>query len=287
MPAKIFAMDTWFYNSTGHYSFETRAEMLKDLGYDGMYYLFWCDWQSTWDDFSKLATVREKFGLEVAAVYQVLDLSLPESHPSNRKVVDTLERMEGCTTLDLALTGTGCEWKPSDPLHDSAALRALERLLKIADRRGITIALYPHLTFWLEKSDDELRLISALPHPKLRLNFCGMHWFSVDNCPVYPLLERLHPHLHGVNLNGSRKPNPAGLPATIEPIDEGEMDNFAIVRKLHQLGFDGWYGFQGYSAGNDVYAKLRRSLAAFREFEVRINRFPNWEFRMNPPVPQP
>lgn len=285
MAAKLFAMDTWFYNSTGHYSFETRAEMLKELGYDGMYYLFWCDWPSTWNDFPKLATLQEKFGLEVAAVYQVYDLSKPEGDVANRRVVETLERMEGCSTLDLGLAGTGGGWMASDPLHDPAALKTLERLLRIAEPRGITLALYPHLTFWLEKADDALRLIAALPHPLLKLNFCGMHWFSVDNCPVFPLLERLLPHLHGVNLNGSRKPNPAGLPATIEPIDEGEMDNFAIVQKLHQLHFSGWYGFQGYSAGSDVYAKLRRCAAMFREFEARIQRFPHWSFVMNPVVP--
>ncbi|MDL5053617.1 sugar phosphate isomerase/epimerase family protein [Oscillatoria laete-virens NRMC-F 0139] len=282
MAAKVFAMDTWFYNSTGYYPLETRAEMLKELGFDGMYFLFWGNQPSAHLEFPTLGTVKEKYGLEVAGVYQTYDISKPETDEGNAMALRTTAEMQGCSTIDLALTGFGGSLKCSDTAHDAAAIKVIERFLKIADDKNLTIALYPHFSFWLEKTDDALRLVRALPHPRLKLNFCGFHWFAADGCPVFPLLERIFPHLHGVNLNGARKPNPAGLPATIEPLDDGEMDNFAIVQKLHKLGFNGWYGVQGYSVGSDVYSKLRRSIGVFREFEARIAKHPNWTFEMNP-----
>jgi len=275
-------MDTWFYNSTGYYPLATRAEMLKEIGYDGMYFVFWGNLPSVRAEFPTLGNVKEKYGLEVAGVYQTYDISKPDTEEGNAMALRTSEEMEGCPTIDLALTGFGGSLKCSDTEHDTAALKVIERFLAIAERKNLTIALYPHLSFWLEKADDALRLVKALPHPRLKLNFCGMHWYGVDNCPVFPLLERLSPHLHGVNINGGKKPNPAGLPCTIEALDEGEMDNFAIVQKLHRLGFNGWYGFQGYSAGSDVYSKLRRSLNIFREFEARIAKHPDWQFEMMP-----
>ena len=62
----------------------------------------------------------------------------------------------------------------------------------------------------------------------------------------------------------------------IEPIDSGEMDNFALLGLLDKVGYKGRIGFQGYSIGGDVYHNLRRSILVFREMEERLERHPNW-----------
>jgi sugar phosphate isomerase/epimerase len=282
---KLFAMDTWFVNSTGYYPLETRASMLSELGFDGMYFV--CGLspehiERETEEFARLRAVSAGHKLELGAVFCPYDISLPPDAPGNARALHVAGNLPDCKTLDLALTAFGGKWSPGDASHDAAAERALLPLLDIAERDDFVVALYPHIYFWLEKADDALRLCQRIGHPRLRLNFCGMHWFSVDANPLFPLLERLLPHLHSVNLNGARKPNPAGLPCTIEPLGEGEMDNFAVLWKLHQLGFNGWFGLQGYSVGGDIYKKLADSLQTFRDYEARIEAHPEWSFSMNP-----
>ena len=89
-------------------------------------------------------------------------------------------------------------------------------------------------------------------------------------------IEEAMPHLYCVNMCGTRRGGSiAGC--TIEPLDSGEMDNFALLGLLNRNGYTGRIGFQGYSIGGDVYAYLRRSLAVFRDMEDRLERHPNWE----------
>jgi hypothetical protein len=76
------------------------------------------------------------------------------------------------------------------------------------------------------------------------------------------------------NICGSR-PTAGGAP-TIEPLDEGELDNFALLGALQRVGYTGMIGVQGYSMGGDSYSKLQRSLAAFRAMTDRLAAHPGW-----------
>ena len=73
---------------------------------------------------------------------------------------------------------------------------------------------------------------------------------------------------------GSRKVKDS-IP-TLEPLDEGELDNFALLGLLRKLDYHGMVGLQGYSVGGDVYTKLKRSLAVFRDMERRLDAHPAW-----------
>jgi hypothetical protein len=108
--------------------------------------------------------------------------------------------------------------------------------------------------------------------------FCGYHWYARGGGDLPAQLAEAAPYLHAANLCGSRRVESPwhGLPATIEPLDDGELDNFAVLGMLRQSGFTGNLGLQGYATGGDVYAKLRRSLAALRDIEHRLDEHPGW-----------
>ncbi|MGA9221060.1 MAG: xylose isomerase, partial [Pseudomonas graminis] len=91
-------------------------------------------------------------------------------------------------------------------------------------------------------------------------------------------LDAVWPWLHQVNIAGSRRsPLGWGGLATIEPLDEGEMDNFVLMGALLRRGFDGRVGVLGWeSMGGDVYGNLQRSEKAFRSMEHRLAAHPEW-----------
>jgi hypothetical protein len=85
------------------------------------------------------------------------------------------------------------------------------------------------------------------------------------------------PFLQSVNVCGSRRGmGNDGLIASIEPLDEGELDNFVVLGLLQDLRYQGMIGVQGYSVGGDVYTKLKRSLATLRDMERRLTEHPHW-----------
>jgi sugar phosphate isomerase/epimerase len=128
---------------------------------------------------------------------------------------------------------------------DGIAEKWLEKALKICERRNIDILLYTHLSFWLERHEDAVRLCRRLNHPHLGIVFCGYHWYAVDGTNLTGILKEAAPYLKQANLSGSRRnPHGFGNVATIEPLDEGELDNFALLGQLKKIGFQGMFGFR-------------------------------------------
>lgn len=281
MTTPLYAMDTSFFSSIGVYEFDARCEMLRELGYDATYLTLWNE--AAWADVAQLPTVRERFGLDVAAVYVILDPALGPDDPASRRIAELVETLEGCRTIEVSIRSSDPALAPSDRAGDEAARRSLTPLLERAERRGITIALYPHIRFWLERIEDAVRLCRMIDHPRLGAVFCGYHWFAADGQRLGERIAEAAPYLTLANLCGSRRfDNGSGMPATIEPLDEGELDNFALLGMLKGAGFDGPIGVQGFAVGGDVYARLRRSLAAFRDMERRLAEHPEWA-RLRPP----
>jgi len=271
----VFAMDTYFYTSLGAYAFDVRCEMLAELGYDATYLTLWSAEAEA--DIPRLAHVKARYGLEVAGVYTTLDItSAPDGSASH--VVALIESLPIPTQVAVALYAEAPGRAQSDAMRDDQALPWLEHLLTIADRHGHEILLYPHFAFWLERTEDAVRLCRRLTHPRLGLSFNGYHWYAVDGTHLAARLAEAAPYLRSANLCGSRR-LPAGsgpMPATIEPLDDGELDNFVVLAELRRVGYRGWIGFQGYSVGGDVYVKLRRSLAAYHSMAARLATHPGW-----------
>jgi len=278
-------MDTYFYNSLGSYDFDVRCEMLKELGYDATYLTLWNE--PAWEDVPKLSAVKSRHGLDVAGVYVTLDIAGARDHEGNRRILHLVETLEGCGNVEASVTSSDTTMRRSDPVGDEAALRLLEMMMGPAERNGLTVLLYPHVNFWLERTGDALRLCRKLDHPSLRMVFPGFHWYAVDGADLSARLQEAAPFLGSVNICGSRRSDRDGkLPATIEPLDEGELDNFALLGLLRRIGYAGMLGLQGYSVGGDVYAKLRRSIEALRDIERRLEAHPRWAELRAAPLPQ-
>lgn len=278
MPTKsrVFAMDTHFYTPLGVYPFETRCEMLAELDYDATYHTLWND--RAWTDLPKLANVKERYGLDVAGAYVAIDVSNP-SAPTNQRVEKMLQTQENCPPLEIAITraAPGEDRYSSDASWDDVAARYLEHLLQLAESSSVKIHLYPHINHWMERIEDAVRLCRKLEHPNLGAAFCGFHWFAADGQDVFGKINLARSHLCQVNLCGSRRTaSEVGGKATVEPMGQGELDNFAILGFLREIGYNGMIGFQGYSIGGDVYANLRQSLSAFRDMERRLDSHSHW-----------
>lgn len=269
----MFAMDTCFTNSiVGVYPYEIRCAMLAELGYDGIYVSLS---PKELQNASQMAVTKKQYGIEVIAAYGGLDIAAEKSAPKVQQVAKLFDQLPGGCDLELSLSCSDNSIGRSSSDGDSKARETLEALLGIAEHQRANVCLYPHFGAWLERIEDGVRLCRKMNHPRLKVVFCGFHWYAVDGKDIAGRIDEASPYLHSVNMCGTRKGgNIAGC--TIEPLDCGEMDNFALLSLLNRSGYTGRIGFQGYSIGGDVYAYLRRSLLAFRDMEVRLERHPNW-----------
>ncbi|MFM0311955.1 TIM barrel protein [Paraburkholderia sp. RL17-383-BIF-A] len=258
MNRPLHHMDFIFQTTLGTYPLAAQCEMLAEAGYQGLTVSAWSK------ELKSLPRVKQNWGLDVGAIYLIYRQGL-ESF-----VTGIFESIEGCNSIELALHA-------GDEVSD-ADRRMIERVLPICERRGIDIALYPHIRYGMQTTSEAVALCREFNHPNLGIVFNGYHWFATQEKALEQRLDAIWPWLRQVNLAGCRlSPLGWGGAATIEPLDEGEMDNFVLLGALDRRGYLGRFGVLGWeSMGGDVYGNLQRSHSAFRSMECRLAAHPEW-----------
>jgi len=284
MKRPFIAMDTNFFTELGWYTFESRAEMLAELGYDGMTFtIFETGYKPLWrqqafDDIEKIAAIQKKTGIGVDSIYMNLDLSKSPAEGDNADIPRILSQMtsETCANLELSVCFTDNSVAKSDASADGKLLQWLEPIIPVLEKNNLHLHLYPHSGFWIERVEDSVRLKKKINHPRIHAVFCGLHWFCVDGQDIEGKLREAAPHLGSANISGMRV---TGEHKQIVPLDDGQLDNSLIIGLLDKYGYKGKIALQGFGCAGDVYTHLKKSINTFRDIDTRVQNHPSWSQR--------
>ena len=79
------------------------------------------------------------------------------------------------------------------------------------------------------------------------------------------MLEQAGSLLFCVTVNGADRTARPGFRTAIKTLDQGDYDVGIVLRKLHQVGYKGPIGFQGYGIKGDTRSILKPTLEAWRK----------------------
>jgi sugar phosphate isomerase/epimerase len=97
-------------------------------------------------------------------------------------------------------------------------------------------------------------------------NLC--HWLKVQGDVDYrEALKESLPYLFMVSTNGADlgDTQEMGWDRLIRPLGRGQFDNYALIKYLKEIGYDGPIGLQGYGIKGDAKLNLAASMKAWRE----------------------
>lgn len=237
-------------------SFAEQAVMLKELGYPGAGHI-WLD------GVPERIESLDHAGLRLYQITMTVDLTpgKPAYDPRFREVLSlvTGRRVQFC----LLVGGM----KPSDPAGDERAVTILREMSDLARDSGSQLLLYPHVSNWVERVEDAVRVADKVARPNVGVMFNLCHWLRVDRSRDYrPLLEKAMPRLWAVSINGADMHDDGpGWDHYIQPLGRGDFDIARFVRTLDELGYDGPIGLQCYGIGGDAREHLTTSLAAWKK----------------------
>jgi sugar phosphate isomerase/epimerase len=257
----FFAMDTGTIDET-HKSAKDQVEMLKELGYAGIGY-----WERNAaqgaEGLAEMSSELDKANLKMFGAYFTIKLEdPPEKYTA--LIENNIRALAGHnTTIWLAMTSD--VQQKSSASGDEQAVAIITRIADIANKNNISVALYPHENFWLEKVEDAVRLAEKSNRRNVGVIFNLYHWLKTDKpANLQTILAKASPYLLVVTINGTTE---AG---SIETLDKGTYDVYSFLQSLKQVGFKGPIGLQGYGLSGDIRENLKRSMQAWREFSQRL-----------------
>ena len=238
-------------------SFEEQAQMLKELGYDGVGHI-WLD------KVEERLKSLDNAGLRLFQITMIVDLAPGKTPYDTNRFQQVCAAIKGRhVQFDLLLNGR----KPSDPFVDEQAVEILREMSELARDSGSQILLYPHLNSWVERIEDSIRVADKVDRPNVGVMFNLCHWLRVDQQRDYrSLLQRALPRLRAISLNGAdTRSDKPGWDDYIQPLGQGDFNMAGFLRTLQELGYAGPIGLQCYGIGGDAREHLARSMEAWRK----------------------
>ncbi|MEI8373586.1 MAG: sugar phosphate isomerase/epimerase [Planctomycetota bacterium] len=249
------------WHDAKHRSYKEQAEMLKELGYDGVGHIFL-------DGVAERLKTVDAAGLTLYQITMTVDVA-PGKRPYEARFKDVLKLVKG-RNMQFALLVNGAT--PSDPTVDPRAVTILREMSDLARESGSQLLLYPHQSSWIERIEDSVRVAEKVDRPNVGVMFNLCHWLRVDKQRDYkPLLKRAMPRLWAVSINGADpQDNKPGWGHYIQPLDKGSFDVGSLLATLKELGYKGPIGLQCFGIGGDTREHLARSMTAWRKLSAPL-----------------
>lgn len=239
---------------------ESRAQMLKELGYAGMS-------ASGVEGIPELLAALDRHSLKLFTIYVGANLD-PDKPKYDPRLLDVIKLLKGRETM-IWLYIQSTKFKPSSVEGDPQGVEIVRELADAAKESGLKVALYPHVWFWIERVEDAVRVARKAERDNVGVTFNLCHWLKVDSVDTLDArLKLAAPYLYQVTINGA---DPKGdWDKLIQPLGCGSYDVCGVMTKLKRLGYTGPVGLQCYNVKGDKYENLKRSMAAWREMSARI-----------------
>ena len=106
------------------------------------------------------------------------------------------------------------------------------------------------------------------------VSFNVCHWLKIDGDVDYkPILKKSLPYLFVVTTNGAESGDTKKMSwdKLIQTLDKGSFDNFALLKYLKGIGYEGPIGLQGYGIKGDPKQNLVNSIRAWNEINERLS----------------
>ena len=240
----------------GEWNPEQQAEVLAELGYDGIGY-------TGLKNVPSLLEAMRKHNLRVFSTYLAVDLE-PGTLAYDPALPQAVKQFEGSgAALWLHVHAKGA----SAGSMDDRAVEVIGNIADMAKESGLPVVLYPHTGFYVATTSDAVRLVSKLRRENVGVSFNLCHFLrQTDESELEDRLAEAAPYLSLVSINGcdSGDTQSMGWDRLIQRLDKGSFDVKRVLQLLQQHGYQGPVGLQCYQIKGDIRDSLRLSIKAWK-----------------------
>jgi inosose dehydratase len=227
-PVGVTSIKDLFYLANG--STEQAAQDVASAGYDGVE-LFDGNVVQGHEDGS-LRRILDDTGLTLVGVYSGANFIFPDVLDEELHRIERAADLAAEYGAEHFVVGGGAQTARGTTEQDYERLAsALDRVVAIAEQRGLVPSYHPHLSTIVENGEQLEKVMS-----RSSINFvpdtAHLAAAGADNAE---LIRRYGDRIKYVHLKDLR-PEPFGF----VPLGEGTLDFDAIAAALREVSFDGW-----------------------------------------------
>lgn len=233
--------------------------MLREVGFDGAGYPL-----LTGPGLDETLRASDEAGLKVYLLQTSINLAPKAASRYDAQVPQAIRKLKGRpVTVVVTLDGL----KPGDPAGMAPAVKALRELGDAAAEAGVRISAYNHVNCWNESVPLNIELVKRVNHPQVGFNFNVCHWLKVEGNKDYrPLLRANADKLFCVTICGAKIGAETWTHGLIQPLDQGDFDNRALLATLREIGYRGPVGVMCYGIPGDAREYLQQSMKTWKSW---------------------
>lgn len=251
-------------------SLAQEAQMLRELGFDGVGYLLWLEDPNTpvrrlGENLEANLRTLDEAGLPLLGLGASVNVD-PNARSYNPRLVEAIRKLKGRpVTIGVLLKGL----PPGDVRGERPAVKILRQLGDLAAESNVRISVYHHVgDYWAESFIHTLQVVEKVDHPCVGVNFNLCHWLAVDGDKDYrPHLRDGAEKIFVVTICGT-KVGGKTVPELVQPLDQGDFDNRELLATLREIGYRGPIGLQCFGIPGDAREHLQRSMNVWKAWKA-------------------
>ena len=250
-------------------TFDKQANLIKAAGYDGLEI-------NSIESFPGMKAALDKYHLEGAYFYVRLN---PDTAYIDVRLKDYIRQLKGSRTIIAPyFISDSKRHSPSTHKADAMVVRLVRELAGWAGESGLQVALYPHIGFYIERTDHAHAVAKQVRRKNVGLTFNLCHWLATatadERNALKPHLKMLRPYLKMITVCGandviSKQKNV--WDDYILPLGTGSFDTYGVLKYLlNDLKFEGPVGVQCYGIKGNKPLLITNTMTTWKEYKSRL-----------------
>ncbi|NBB22003.1 TIM barrel protein [Runella sp. CRIBMP] len=265
----FFTLHNIIRGDSTYNTFDKQVELVKKAGFDGI------EINQT-QSFEGMKAALDKHRFTSSYFYVRMELKEPYM---DKRLEEYIQQLKGSKTIIAPfIIADAARFKPSSHGADTLVVRVITQLSDWAQAAGLQVAIYPHYSFYVERTDHALALIKQINRKNVGLTFNLCHWLATTAAPermqLKSHLKELRPYLKMMTVCGAKDimtQQKTIWDDYILPLGMGSFDTYGLLKYMvRDLRFKGPIGVQCYNIKGDKPQLVQNTITVWKGYKSRL-----------------
>jgi sugar phosphate isomerase/epimerase len=264
---EFFAFDNGVGRGKPEWIPNRQAETLKALGYNGIGYNL-----TTPEALASWQKAMDARGMKIFSVYVYTYIGKAKGYAGDlEKSLRLLQGRDTVLWMAILRSKETEEEKaarvnaPRDA-RDEEAVKLIRDVCALAKKYGVKVAVYGHRGFYIETTEDAVRVVEKAGGDNLGASLNVAHEISHGNGNrMEEIIKKTASKLILVSINGADIAK-----QSILRLDQGDLDVTAVVKALKDNGYKGPIGLQCFSVAGDIDVNLKANIETWKKIVAKV-----------------